>query len=311
MKALLLAAGLGTRMKPLTFHKAKACLPLLNLPFIHYPLQYLYSHEISDVVINLHAHPESVRQAAKQFYRPLNIHFSMEPEILGTAGAIRKVFNPDLPEPLIVMNADMVMDIPLDAVIQQHFRQNADVTLVIMESDRFSQYGGIYFDQENDPESSLRFSGIHEGKGKKYHYTGLQIINPKMVEFIPTGRKSEVFSGTYLPLMDQKRICGFVYQDFWFEIGNLKEYLNTSLHLLQHPLPENLQPPGMKATLVSSEAILEETSEVSESIIMEGAKILSGVRVERSIIGWDVIVTESVQNVALARGILPWPIEAK
>ncbi len=149
MKALLLAAGLGTRMKPFTFIKAKACLPLFNVPFLHYPLQYLHAGGITDIVINLHAHPESVRSVANHFPRSLDLQFSLEPEILGTAGAIRKAFGTELDEPFLVINSDMLMDIPLDKVIQEHKRLKADVTMVIMEGEQFSHYGRVYFEREN------------------------------------------------------------------------------------------------------------------------------------------------------------------
>lgn len=308
MKALLLAAGLGTRMKPFTFFKAKACLPLLNVPFLHYPLQYLRAVGITDIVINLHAHPESVRSAAKQFPGQLDLQFSFEPEILGTAGAIRKALGTELKEPFLVMNSDMLMDIPLDKVMLQHKRLEADITMVLMEEKEFSQYGKVYFEMESGSESPLRFAGIHEGTGTGYHYTGLQIINPGIVELIAPDKKSELFKDIYLSLIGRKRIYGFVYESFWHEAGTLKEYLKTSLHLLKNPLPVHLQPPGMQGTLISPSAAVEEGGVIADSIIMEGATVRKGVHVERSIIGWDVVVSRSVRDMAIAKAILPWPI---
>jgi mannose-1-phosphate guanylyltransferase len=311
MKALLLAAGLGTRMKPFTFFRAKPSLPLLNAPFLHYPLQYLYSQNVKEAVVNLHSHPETVRSAAAQFSHPIDIQFSMEPQILGTAGAIRQAFGRDQTEPILVMNADMLMNISLEQMMQQHIRSNADVTLAIMEGQKFDRYGGLYFEPEGEEEGPLRFKGIREGKGKKFHYTGLQILNGDVIQDIPPDRKSDTFTDIYVPLSEQKRIYGFVYDDFWLEIGNPREYLKTSLYLLENPLPASLQPPLMEATLISRRATLEEDAVVSESIIMEGARIKSGIHVERSIIGWDVTVTKSVKDVSLAKGTLPWPIEGK
>src|SRR5262249_25428246 len=117
MKALVLAAGLGTRMKPFTFFRAKATLPLLNLPFIHYPLQYLSTNGVNDVVINLHAHPDSVKKVAGTQYSNLRIAYSHEPEIMGTAGAMRKAASLLGDEPFVVMNSDMIMEIPLQQVL--------------------------------------------------------------------------------------------------------------------------------------------------------------------------------------------------
>lgn len=308
MKTLVLAAGLGTRLKPFTFSRAKASLPLLNIPFLHYSLQYLYSQNETEIVINLHAHPDSVRQAAKQFPQPMNIAFSHEPEILGTAGAIRKAFGDKASDQFMVMNSDMLTNIPLDEVKQQHFSSNADATMVLMNGDPFPGYGGLYFEEDG---GLLRFTGVREGKGKKYHYTGIQILKGEMVEQIPANQKSEMFSGLYVPLMEKKRIFGFLYQDFWQEIGTLEQYWKTSIQLLQDRLPEHLCPSGMTDTLVSQQAIIESNADVSESIIMDGARIKSGVRVERSIIGWDVTVSKDTRDMAVAKAFLPWPIKTK
>lgn len=307
MKALLLAAGLGTRLRPFTFHRAKATLPLLNVPFISYPLQYLYTQPVSDVVINLHAHPDSVRQVAGDRYRNIHIHYSHEPEILGTAGAIRKASSLLGDRPFAVMNGDMLVDIPLQQALEQHLRYDSDITLVIMKNESYTRYGGLHFVQ---PESGpLTLSGIREGEGEKYHYTGVQIVSPRIVPLIPENKKCEIFLDIYPQLIRKQSIHGFLYDGLWMEIGTLREYLNTSLHLLQKPLPEPLRPPEMGTSLVSLYAKVE--GEAMDSIVMDGAVIQQGSRVVHSIIGWDVVVSQSWNHVALARGILPWYINER
>jgi len=307
MKALLLAAGLGTRLRPFTFHRAKAALPLLNVPFIHYPLQYLYTQPVSDVVINLHAHPDSVRQAAGDRYRNLHIHYSHEPEILGTAGAIRKALPMLGDRPFAIMNGDMLVDIPLQTALEQHLRYDADITLVVMKNESYTRYNGLRFVQ---PESGPPvLSGIREGDGERYHYTGVQIVSPRIVSLIPENQKCEIFLDIYPQLIRKSSIHGFLYEGLWMEIGTLKEYLRTSLHLLSEPLPEPLRPPGMGSNLISPQAAVK--GEVVESIVMDGAVIQPGTSVVHSIIGWDVAVSRSWKNVALARGILPWYINER
>jgi mannose-1-phosphate guanylyltransferase len=301
MKALILAAGLGTRIRPFTFFRAKATLPLLDVPFIHYPLHYCSNHGIQEAVVNLHAHPESVKKAAGKQYRNIGVSYSFEEEILGTAGAMRKA-KPMLQDgPFVVMNSDMLTDIPLQEVLKAHQQLEADITLVIMKDARFAQYGGLYF--EGDP---LRLSGFRSGPGESYHYTGLQIVNPEILEVIPEGQKTGIFTDIYPGILKDFKIYGFVYNGFWKEMGNLREYLRTSLDLLKNPLPEQLRPAGATQGLVSPEAQIEEDAVVLDSIVMEGARIESGARVDHSIIGWDVQVSGDVRNQALARGITPW-----
>ena len=301
MKALILAAGLGTRLRPFTFFRAKAALPLFNIPFIHYPLHYCSLNGIQEAIVNLHSHPDSVRKAAGNQYRNIRVSYSEEPEILGTGGAMRKVARQMEEEPFLVMNSDMLTDIPLQEVLTFHRDTQADVTLVIMKDARFAHYGGLYF--EGDP---LQLSGFRSGPGESYHYTGLQIVSPSVLEHIPEGKKTGIFTDIYPGIMNEKKIYGFVYHGFWKEMGNLREYLRTSLDLMRHPLPEKLVPEGAEPSLISPRSKVEEGSEVIESLVMEGARIESSARVEHSIIGWDMTVSGEVRNQALARGILPW-----
>jgi mannose-1-phosphate guanylyltransferase len=303
MKALILAAGLGTRIRPFTFFRAKATLPLFNVPFIHYPLHYCSINGIQEAIVNLHAHPDSVRKAAGNHYRSIQVSYSEEPEILGTAGAMRKAVSMVNDDPFLVMNSDMLTDIPLQEVLDFHRNSEADITLVIMKDARFAHYGGLYF--EGEP---LRLSGFRSGPGESYHYTGLQIVSPHILEHVPDGKKTGIFTDIYPGIMKDKKIYGFVYHGFWKEMGNLREYLRTSLELMRQPLPEKLVPEGVEESLISSAATVQEGAEVIDSLVMEGARIESGARVEHSIIGWDVIVTGDVRNQALARGILPWYI---
>ena len=301
MKALVLAAGLGTRMKPFTFFQAKASLPLLNVPFIHYPLQYLSANGITDIVINLHAHPDSVKKAAGTQYGHSNISYSHEPEILGTAGAMRKAASMLGNEPFVVMNSDMIIEIPLQEVLEYHRNLDSDVTLVIMKDARFAHYGGLYF--EGDP---LRLSGFRSGPGESYHYTGFQVVSPRILDSIPVNQKSGIFTDIYPAHIADWKIHGFVYHGLWKEMGNLKEYLRTSLESHRNPLPEPLRPSGSNGSLISDDAEIQDGTEIFDSIIMGGAKVETGARVEHCIIGWDVSVSGSIRNQALARGILPY-----
>jgi mannose-1-phosphate guanylyltransferase len=303
MKALLLAAGLGTRLKPFTFFQAKATLPLLDVPFIHYPLQYLRSQGIDDVVINLHAHPDSVCNAADGFHE-IRIQYSLEPEILGTAGAMRKAGEWLAGDSFVVMNGDMLCNIPLAEMLAHHKASGSAVTLAIMDGRRFPNYGGLQFDDSDPPV----LTAIHGGE-KQYHYTGVQIVSPEIIEVIPANKKTEIFQDIYPSLLSARKITGYRYDGLWMEMGTLKQYLQTSLELLQTPLPESMRPPGMNG-LVSARARIEPGASVEGSIVMQDAVIADGAVVRRSIIGPGMRVTGQANGVALARGVLPWWIQS-
>ncbi|PWT89466.1 MAG: hypothetical protein C5B54_08855 [Acidobacteria bacterium] len=302
MKALLLTAGLGTRLRPFTFFQAKATLPLMNIPFVKYSLQYLRSNDVEAAVLNLHSFPDSVQEVAGTTYDGMPITYSYEPQILGTAGAIRKASDMLGEQPFVVMNGDMVLDAPLSAVIEQHQKSDADVTLVIAPGEQFRRYGHIYFDDTSSPPVLI---GFRSGNGNGYHYCGIQIVSPRILPLIPPDQKTDIFRDIYPQLLPNRKIHGYVYDGMWMEMGSLKEYLETSLELQKHPLPSHLQPAGANG-LISSTATIEDDAVVENSIVMDQAIVQSGISVNHSIIGPEVNVTDNVTDVALARGILPW-----
>src|SRR5262249_40874160 len=154
--------------------------------------------------------------------------------------------------------------------LDYHRNIGADVTLVVMKDARFAHYGGVYF--EGDP---LRLSGFRSGPGESYHYTGFQIVSPRILDSIPTDQKSGIFTDIYPSHIQDWKIHGFLYKGLWREMGNLKEYLRTSLDLLHNELPDQLRPAGM-GTLISDRADVREGAEVLETIVMDGAEIESG-----------------------------------
>ncbi len=295
MKALLLAAGLGTRLRPFTFTQAKASLPFLNAPLIHYPLQYLSANGIEEVVINLHAHPESVRQVAGNEFGGMDLQYSHEPTILGTAGAMAKASSLLNSEQFVVMNGDMLCDVPLTTVIEQHHLTGNLVTLVIIPGE-LKGYNPLFYDPD-----TLKLT--HEGS--KCHYTGLQIVDRSLIENIPTDRKTEIFRDVYPELIDRHRVGVFLYHGLWMEMGTLQQFLNCSTRIIEAPLPSHLAPAKIQLSLVSQSAKVESES-VTDAIIMDGAEVREGVRLHRCIVGPEKHIKQNYENAALARGFLPW-----
>ena len=132
MKAMVLAAGLGTRMRPLSDLLAKPALPVLNRPLLHWTLELLARHGIRDVLVNTHHRPETVERAVGSGRRfGLRVRYAHEPEILGSGGGPRKVraFLGD--EPALLVNGDCVFDFDLTRLVRRHRRSGALATLAL------------------------------------------------------------------------------------------------------------------------------------------------------------------------------------
>ncbi len=142
MKAMILAAGFGTRLWPLTEDRTKPAIPFLNRPLISYSVEYLASFGIREIIVNLHHQPDSVRLALGDGSAlGVRIHYSLEDEILGTSGAMDRVRDMLMDEDFVVMNGKIVTDIDLGAAIRRHREQEAIATLVLRENsarERFS-----------------------------------------------------------------------------------------------------------------------------------------------------------------------------
>ncbi len=241
MKAMILAAGLGERMRPLTEGRAKPSLPLLNRPIILHTLSYLKRHGIDEAVINLHYHPESIRGLVGDGSRiGVKVHFSDEQSILGTAGGLKKAeahfrsFGT-----FIMINGDFFTDCDLTAAIEQHKRSGATSTLILTPRQEGADYGSVELDGDSRVVAIAGRPGLKDAPGRtgttgsSYTFSGIHILEPPILDAIPPGVRYEINREVYPVLMQQgSLIKGFIHQGFWREFGTPRLYLTGSLAVL-------------------------------------------------------------------------------
>src|SRR5262249_22789703 len=147
MKAMILAAGFGTRLWPLTEDRTKPAIPFLNRPLIAYAVEYLASYDIRDIIINLHHQPESIRRALGDgSHLGVKIQYSYEKEILGTSGALDYVRESLLDGDFIVINGKIITDIDLAAAVRAHRERDALATLVLKENTKREHFSIVEID---------------------------------------------------------------------------------------------------------------------------------------------------------------------
>jgi NDP-sugar pyrophosphorylase family protein len=183
---MILAAGLGTRMRPLSDLRPKPILPVRGIPLIAYPLAWLAEGGVTEVVLNLHHMPEATRAAAKRWAPPgLAVSFSAEPTLLGTGGGIRRAaaFLRES-DPSIVLAGDMICDVDLRALCATH-RSRADAaTLVLREDPRADRFGTIGVDADASIRRiARRFDlGGETGAGV---YVSVNLFAPRVFDALP------------------------------------------------------------------------------------------------------------------------------
>ena len=226
-QGMILAAGLGTRLQPLTLFRAKPAIPFLNRPFVSYSLDLLRRTGIKEIIINLHHLPESIIESIGSQDDAADsprLKFSREETILGTAGAIGRVRDFFSRDPFIVCNGKIYFEEDLSAALRFHQDSGATATLVLVPCRPSDPYPPVFLDEE---QNVIRFGSAQERNtpGEGYVFTGVHILSRDVLPFIPEG-SSDTVKDLYPALMREgHRLRGFVSRAFWCECSSPALYL--------------------------------------------------------------------------------------
>lgn len=227
MKAMLLAAGLGTRLRPLTNHTPKPLLPVNGLPIIIYTLALLKKYKIKDVVINLHHLGNQIRTllgSGRKF--GFNIKYSFEPKILGTGGGIKRAEKFLKGSPFLVFNADIIADINLKKLISFHKKKKSIATLVVRQN-HSGKFGSLYVDRNSNIISILK-KPENTRLTRQTFFTGIHVLDKKFLRWQKPRKKSCIIRNGYIPLLNQgKTIGAFIQKGYWNDLGTLSRLKKT------------------------------------------------------------------------------------
>ncbi|MGQ4808960.1 UTP--glucose-1-phosphate uridylyltransferase [Candidatus Entotheonellaceae bacterium PAL068K] len=235
MRAMILAAGLGMRLRPLTDGCPKPLLPLMLQPMLAHLLEQLRRQDIREVAINLHYRAAQVAQWLGDGSRwGLRLHLSYEPKILGTAGGIKGVETFLGQFPVLVINADVLVDLDFRALWHWHCQREALVTMVVRPDPAARQYGAVGLDEAN---RVLGINGRPPAEGHRIvqetMFTGIQVVSPAALAHIPEGRSSSTTAEVYPALIAMhKAVYGYRYTGYWMDIGVPERYLQAHRDML-------------------------------------------------------------------------------
>jgi len=227
MKAMILSAGLGTRLRPLTFETPKALIPIANRPVIEYVIALLKHHQINDLVINLYHLPEQIEKyLGDGSSLGVKITYSFEEELYGTAGALLHAKRYLENSSFLVINSDILTDIDLSQAIGFHQQNQAAATLVLTRVSDPSSYGLIGIDRRGRIKSFLGKPKLEESLTEGI-YTGIAVLNSRIFEYI-----SSKFSGLgddLFPKMleSSEPLYGYLAQGYWLDVGTPERLLQA------------------------------------------------------------------------------------
>jgi len=227
MKAFILAAGLGTRLRPLTFKKPKPLIEVYDRPVIDYVLEWLANQGIKEVIINLHYMPDMIkRHLGRGGEFGLKITYSYEKHILGTAGALKKK-EKKLKKTFLVTACDSLTNIDIKKAFVFHKNKKALATMILKKVRSPQKYGIIGLDGQKRVCQFLNKHKSEEPATKAVH-TGIVILEPAALKYIPPN-KFYGLERVYLQMLKKgDPLFGYLAGEFWHEVGSLKSLEEAS-----------------------------------------------------------------------------------
>ena len=300
MRGMILSAGYGTRLWPLTEDRTKPAMPILGKPLVGYVAEYLSHFGCTDLVVNLHHRPDSVRRAlgdGSQF--GVRLRYVEEPEILGTSGALDNTRDLFLDETFIVINGKLITDIDLHEAMRTHRRSQAIATLVLIPNPKRERFTVI-----NTEDGFLKSFGRMPAPASSSDepaplmFTGIQILEPQIFKYIPRDIYSDSVTDVYPKAMAAgERIAVHVGAGRWFEMSTIQRYRDISLFLMAER--------ELSFTAGSNSSISAE-AQVNGAILWDNVSIGPGARVTRAILADDVTIAEDevITDAAVVRASL-------
>lgn len=284
---MILAAGLGTRLRPLSYELPKPIVPVLGRPLCTYNMEFLSRAGIRSFVMNLHRHPKLIRQRVDGWAgRRVRVEYTVEPEILGTGGGIRNARSLLSEGTFVTANSDTVLHFPFPDALSFHRAKRAMVTLVLFP-DPERRYTPVWIGGDG------RVTGFgNEAGGNAFgFYTGFQIVEPETLQRIPGGKPSCIIRETYAPLVRAGApVFGFLAAGRFREFGSPAEYLDGTLSMLA---ADSFVSPGAKigagarigpGAVVEEGAVVGEGASVTRAILWPGAVLPAGEELSRAIL---------------------------
>jgi mannose-1-phosphate guanylyltransferase / phosphomannomutase len=295
MKAVILAGGFGTRLRPLTAHLPKPLVPVGNRPIMEHAVRLLRRHGFTDLTVLLYFLPETITGYFGDGSRwGVNISYVTPNADLGTAGAV-KVAMGELGEPVLVISADVLTDLDLTAAAEFHRRQNAEATMVLTRVEMPLAYGIVITDEAGRVTRFLEKPTWGEVFSDTIN-TGIYLLEPSVLGAIPSGRPYDFGKELFPALLASGRsLWGYVARGYWRDVGDLNEYRAAHLDLLQGRV--GVEIPGTRHEGAGHTVWLDEGARVDYAtklggtvIIGRDAQVAPGARLVNSVVGANAVV---------------------
>jgi mannose-1-phosphate guanylyltransferase/mannose-1-phosphate guanylyltransferase/phosphomannomutase len=286
MRAMVLAAGLGTRLRPLTYEITKPMVPVLDRPVMEHIVDLLDRHGIDRIIANLHYFPDSIRE-----YFGDRIEYRFEEELLGTAGGVRACAEFFGDEPFLVISGDALTDIDLTALASRHRESGGVATLAVKKVPDTREYGVVLHDRDG------RITGFQEKPAPEEALSdlgncGIYVFDPQIFDYFP-GRPFVDWAKDVFPVLLENDVPFHIHEvrEYWNDVGSLAELRQGTFDALKGELRLEIEGeevrPGVTVAGESAAALSPETEIEGPVWIGRDVQIGSGVRLMGPIVIGD------------------------
>ncbi len=291
MKAIVLAGGQGTRLRPLTYGTPKPMLPIANRPFLEHQLAWLASHGVDEVVLSLGYQPDAFTGhfTGAEAVPGLRLAYAVEPEPLGTAGAIRFAAGDALAERVVVCNGDVLTDLDLSALIRFHEDRGAEATISLTRVEDPSAFGVVPTDTDGRVLGFVEKPAPGEAP-TEWINAGAYVLEPSVIGSIPVGRNVSIERETFPGLLERDgKLYAVGSGGYWLDIGTPAKYLQANLDmaadLLLGASAAVAPTASVDGSVLGAGVGVGDRSRVIRSVLLDGAQVGRDAQVSDSIVG--------------------------
>ena len=302
MKAVIMAGGFGTRLRPLTCNTPKPMVPVMNKPMMHHIVSLLKKHGITDIIATLFYQPEAITSYFSDGSRMgVNMTYVRAEADYGTAGSVRNALQ-GIRERVLIISGDVLTDFDLGDAVQFHEANKAKATLLLTRAKNPLQFGVVITNDDGTISRFLEKPSWGEVFSDTIN-TGIYILEPEVIDQIPF-REEFDFSKDLFPMLLRQRagLYGYTAEGYWRDIGNLNEYQDAHLDAIAGRVHIDIEG-ERRGQLIVGEGSRVNASEIlttgmvvigSNSSIADGAKISGTIIGNNCVIGPGTVIRNSV-----------------
>ena len=233
MRAMLLAAGLGTRLRPLTYRVSKSMIPVINKPSLFYSLNLLRKSKINETVINLYHQGSQIKDYVKDGEKfNVQVLYSEEDSLMGTAGGLKKMES-YFKDTFLVLSADGITDFNIHQAVQFHKQKAALATVVLKKTEEKFRYGVALRNKQGKITQFMEKPSWGDALSDEIN-AGIYIFEPGIFSYIPAGEPYDLGHQVLPSLVKRgEAVYGYLMDDYWIDMGNLGDYMKVHRDILK------------------------------------------------------------------------------